>query len=141
MHTKSIRLGGHVVFTSRLDTPYQTNHRHFQGINFQHDDVQIIQGELTIAAGYEWGSVLQLLHRPMVFLGVWPTGIYDPNYTYGRPWIWDACLVSSVLLRHHHEIPMTRSQIVDIFRDLLGAMKVPLRRLLVLIKKVHLRAI
>lgn len=130
-----------MLFRSRLGSSYRTKHRHFQSLNFQYDDIQIIQGELTIAAGYEWFSPLQLLHRPMVFLGLWPTGIYDPNYTYGRPWIWDACLVSNVLRRYHHEIPITRSQIVDIFRDLLESKKVPFRRLLVLIKKAQLMTI
>jgi hypothetical protein len=46
--------------------------------------------------------------------------------------------VVDVLLRHRQEIPLTRSQIIDIFRDSLEQKKVPLRRLLVAIMKVRL---
>jgi hypothetical protein len=113
-------------------------HRHFTGVNYQSEIAQIANGQMNVFAGYEWNSWLEALQTPLVFLGIWPIGVRDARFSYGRPWVWEAALVMDVLRRHHQEIPLTRSQIIDIFRDSLEQKKVPLRRLLVVIMKVRL---
>ena len=84
------------------------------------------------------GFAFELLQGPLVFIGVWPIGVRDSRFSYGRPWVWEACLVSDALLRHCKEIPIERSQIIDIFRDSLESKRVPLRSLLVMLMKVRL---
>ena len=123
---------------SRLDSQFQMKHRHFTGLNYQSEIAQIANGQMNVFAGYEWNSWLEALQTPLVFLGIWPIGVRDAQFSYGRPWVWEAALVMDVLRRHHQEIPLTRSQIIDIFRDSLEQKKVPLRRLLVVIMKVRL---
>ena len=123
---------------SRLDSQFQMKHRHFTGVNYQSEIAQIANGQMNVFAGYEWNSWLEALQTPLVFLGIWPIGVRDARFSYGRPWVWEAALVMDVLRRHHQEIPLTRSQIIDIFRDSLEQKKVPLRRLLVVIMKVRL---
>ena len=123
---------------SRLDSQFQMKHRHFTGLNYQSEIAQIANGQMNVFAGYEWNSWLEALQTPLVFLGIWPIGVRDARFSYGRPWVWEAALVMDVLRRHHQEIPLTRSQIIDIFRDSLEQKKVPLRRLLVVIMKVRL---
>ena len=123
---------------SRLDSQFQMKHRHFTGLNYQSEIAQIANGQMNVFAGYEWNSWLEALQTPLVFLGIWPIGVRDAQVSYGRPWVWEAALVMDVLRRHHQEIPLTRSQIIDIFRDSLEQKKVPLRRLLVVIMKVRL---
>jgi hypothetical protein len=113
-------------------------HRHFTGLNYQSEIAQIANGQMNVSAGYEWNSWLEALQTPLVFLGIWPIGVRDERFSYGRPWVWEAGRVMDVLRRHHQEIPLTRSQIIDIFRDSLEQKKVPLRRLLVVIMKVRL---
>lgn len=123
---------------SRLDSQFQMKHRHFTGLNYQSEIVQIANGQMNVSASYEWKSWLEALQTPLVFLGIWPIGVRDARFAYGRPWVWEAGLVVDVLLRHRQEIPLTCSQIIDIFRDSLEQKKVPLRRLLVAIMKVRL---
>lgn len=123
---------------SRLDATFQTRHHHLQELNYQGDDIQIADGQLTVAPGYEWFCLFELLQGPLVFIGVWPIGVRDSRFSYGRPWVWEACLVTDALLRHCKEIPIERSQIIDIFRDSLESKRVPLRGLLVMLMKVRL---
>lgn len=123
---------------SRLDSQFQMKHRHFVGLNYHSEIVQVVNGQMSVFTGYEWNSWLEALQTPLVFLGIWPIGVRDARFAYGRPWVWEAGLVVDVLLRHRQEIPLKRSQIIDIFRDSLDQKKVPLRRLVVAIMKVRL---
>ena len=75
---------------------------------------------------------------PHGFVGLWPIGVRDSRFSYGRPWVWEADLLLDVLLRHCKEIPIERSQIIDIFRGSLEAKKVPLRSVIVMLIKVRL---
>ena len=100
--------------------------------------MQIADGQLTMFAGYEWRCWLGILQGPMVFVGLWPIGVRDSRFSYGRPWVWETDLLLDVLLRHCKEIPIERSQIIDIFRDSLEAKKVPLRSVIVMLIKVRL---
>ncbi|MEE6248010.1 MAG: hypothetical protein VX375_07970, partial [Pseudomonadota bacterium] len=106
--------------------------------NYQANDMQNADGQLTVFAGYEWRCWLGMLQGPMVFVGLWPIGVRDSRFSYGRPWVWEADLLLDVLLRHCKEIPIERSQIIDIFRDSLEAKKVPLRSVVVMLIKVRL---
>ena len=92
---------------SRLDSQFQMKHRHFTGLNYQSEIAQIANGQMNVFAGYEWNSWLEALQTPLVFLGIWPIGVRDAQFSYGRPWVWEAALVMDVLRRHHQEIPLT----------------------------------
>lgn len=123
---------------SRLDATFQYRHHEFKERNYQASDMQIADGQLTVFAGYEWRCWLGILQGPMVFVGLWPIGVRDSRFSYGRPWVWEADLLLDVLLRHCKEIPIERSQIIDIFRDSLESKKVPLRSVIVMLVKVRL---
>ena len=123
---------------SRLDATFQYRHHEFKERNYQASDMQIADGQLTVFAGYEWRCWLGILQGPMVFVGLWPIGVRDSRFSYGRPWVWGADLLLDVLLRHCKEIPIERSQIIDIFRDSLESKKVPLRSVIVMLVKVRL---
>ena len=123
---------------SRLDATFQYRHHGLKERNYQANDMQIAHGQLTVFAGYEWRCWLGILQGPMVFVGLWPIGVRDSRFSYGRPWVWEADLLLDVLLRHCKEIPIERSQIIDIFRDSLESKKVPLRSVIVMLVKVRL---
>ena len=123
---------------SRLDATFQYRHHEFKERNYQASDMQIADGQLTVFAGYEWRCWLGILQGPMVFVGLWPIGVRDSRFSYGRPWVWEADLLLDALLRHRKEIPIERSQIIDIFRDSLESKKVPLRSVIVMLVKVRL---
>ena len=116
---------------SRVRFPYKYRHRNLAGIEFSCNHFSIAQGEINIAADYEWLSWLDQLQVPLVFIGIWPIGVPDSRYLYGRPWTWEASLVFHALSRHRSCCGLTRSQIIDIYRDLLESQKVPLRSLFV----------
>ena len=123
---------------SRLDATFQYRHHGLKERNYQVNDMQNADGQLTVFAGYEWRCRLGILQGPMVFVGLWPIGVRDSLFPYGRPWVWEADLLLDVLLRHCKEIPIERSQIIDIFRALLDSKKVPLRSVIVMLVKVRL---
>ena len=123
---------------SRVRFPYKYRHRNLAGIEFSCNHFSIAQGEINIAADYEWLSWLDQLQVPLVFIGIWPIGVPDSRYLYGRPWTWEASLVFHALSRHRSCCGLTRSQIIDIYRDLLESQKVPLRSLFVVAARVRL---
>ena len=123
---------------SRVSFPYKYRHRNLADIEFSCDHFSMAQGELNIPAGYEWLSWLEQLQVPLVFVGIWPIGVPDPRYKYGRPWTWEASLVFHALSHYRSCFGLTRSQIIDIYRDLLEAKKVPLRSVFVGCAKVRM---
>ena len=96
------------------------------------------QGELNIPAGYEWLSWLEQLQVPLVFVGIWPIGVPDPRYKYGRPWTWEASLIFHALSHYRSCFGLTRSQIIDIYRVQLRSRKVPLCSVFVGCAKVRM---
>jgi hypothetical protein len=126
------------LIKSRVSFPYKYRHPNLGDIEFSCDHFSIAQGELNIPAGYQWLSCLEQLQVPLVFVGIWPIGVPDPRYKYGRPWTWEASLVFHALSRHRSCCGLTRSQIIDIYRDLLEAKKVPLRSVFVGCAKVRM---
>ena len=123
---------------SRVRSPFRYRHPNFVDIDFTCDHFCITQGELRIPADYEWLSWLERLQVPLVFVGIWPIGVPDARYQYGRPWTWEASLVLHALSRHRGRCGLTRSQIKDIYRDLLNSKKVPLRSLFIVAARVRL---
>ena len=60
---------------SRLDATFQYRHHGLKERNYQANDMQIADGQLTVFAGYEWRCWLGILQGPMVFVGLWPIGV------------------------------------------------------------------
>lgn len=73
-----------------------------------------------------------------MFFAIWPIGVPDPSYQYGRLWTWKASLVLHALSRHRGGLGLSRSQVIDVYRDLLEVTKVLLRGLFVACAKVRL---
>ena len=105
---------------SRVPFPYKYRHRNLADIEFSCGHFSIAQGELNIPAGYEWLSWLEQLQVPLVFVGIWPIGLPDPRYKYCRPWAWEASPVFHALSHYRSCFGLTRSRIIDIYRDLLS---------------------
>ena len=127
-----------LVNKSCVKAPYRCRHRSFDSINWSCGDLRIEDGQLTVASEYEWLSWLEQVQVPLVFFGIWPIGVPDPSYQYGRPWTWEASLVLHALSRHRGGLGLSRSQVIDVYRDLLNSKKVPLRGLFIACAKVRL---
>ena len=123
---------------SRVRSPFRYRQTNFVDIDFTCDYFCITQGELRIPAVYEWLSWLERLQVPLVFVGIWPIGVPDARYQYGRPWTWEASLVLHALSRHRGRCGLRRSQIIDIYRDSLESKKMPLRSLFIVAAMVRL---
>jgi len=123
---------------SRVRSPFRYRHPNLADVDFSCDRLHIAEGELNIPADYEWLSWLEQLQVPLVFVGIWPIGVPDARYQYGRPWTWEASLVLHALSRHRGRCGLSRSQIIDIYRDLLELKKVPLRSLFIVAARIRL---
>ncbi|MEC7956160.1 MAG: hypothetical protein VX158_02960, partial [Pseudomonadota bacterium] len=54
---------------SRLDATFQYRHHGLKERNYQANDMQNADGQLTVFAGYEWRCWLGMLQGPMVLSG------------------------------------------------------------------------
>ena len=54
---------------SRLDATFQYRRHGLKERNYQANDMQIADGQLTVFAGYEWRCWLGILQGPMVLSG------------------------------------------------------------------------
>ena len=105
-----------------LANDYGYSSPHLDGIDFENEWTTIREGTIAIKAGYAWDGC-----SPCVsVLGLFYLGTPDGAEHLGIRATYHASLVHDVLCQWSADIPVSKTDTVNIFRDLLLEVKFPL---------------
>ncbi|MGH1461009.1 MAG: hypothetical protein ACRBB6_03125 [Neptuniibacter sp.] len=103
----------------QLDHDYTYRHPALEGIEYRNDWCVIENGSLTIYAGYAHDGCSPKFD----ICGLFVIGVPDGRLHLGKPITYYASLVHDVFCQWRHEIPITKPETVQIFREMLLEVK------------------
>lgn len=104
---------------------YEIKHKCFERIEFEDEQISILDGMLTVHSGFKWRSFSMGFHAPLVFFGLARMGVLDNLFVYGQPWTTEQSLLRAVLLQYMEALSLERAAIDRIYAQGLVEAKVP----------------
>lgn len=98
-----------------ITEPFAYDHPAFDGVVFTCEWATILRGTIIIKAGYAWDGCSPAWRIGGLWLGT-PDGALRAD---GRPQTYEASLVHDVLCQFSKQVPMSKDQVSDLFRDML----------------------
>lgn len=109
----------------KLGCDYTYQHDHFNEVSFCNDWIAIENGALRVKSGYTWDGCTPKIH----VAGLFSVGVPDGVLRHGLPWTYHASLVHDALCQFRHELPLTKRQVVQVFKGQLTEANWPLASL------------
>ena len=108
----------------KLSELYCYAHALLENVTFTNAWCQIKDGVLTVNTGYAWDGCSHKIN----ILGLMTIGTPDGSLYHGKPWTYDASLVHDVLCQFRRDIPLSKTQVTQLFDEMLKEVGWPLRK-------------